>query len=185
MAGGRRWATDRQGPERWAEDEVGAERQTLTELMTAANESEAAIVRATLQAEGIPTWQFAAGTALLGASGASGMNPATIQVRTHDMERAREALDRVREDSVELDWNEVDVGQPEDALAARIAQGEFGDGPSRWQGALPRALVWIAIVAALLLLTGPLGALIGLIFAGVDLLRRLRLGLKYSRQLEE
>ena len=159
---------------------------SLAELMTAANEGEAGIVRAALQAEGIPTWQHTADTALLGIFGASGMHATTVRVRSADLQRARELLDRVRQDSVDLDWNEVDVGQPEDALAARIAarDREFGDSaaPGYGRAMLPPSLVWLGIVLAALILTGWLGGLIVLVFAAVDIARRLRLAIKYSHR---
>jgi len=37
-----------------------------------------------------------------------------VQVRADDVDRAREALQQRQEDSVDLDWDEIDVGQRED-----------------------------------------------------------------------
>jgi hypothetical protein len=37
-----------------------------------------------------------------------------VQVRRVDLERAQVALKKNIADSVDLDWNEVDVGQPQD-----------------------------------------------------------------------
>ena len=39
-----------------------------------------------------------------------------VQVRRADLERARAALEKNTSDSVDLDWDEVDVGEREDHL---------------------------------------------------------------------
>lgn len=49
------------------------------------------------------------------------INPWQVHVRRADAERAAEILRDNREESVDIDWSEIDVGQPEDDTAARLA----------------------------------------------------------------
>ncbi len=154
--------------------------ETLAELTTAANEGEAAVIRATLSAQGIESWQHTANSVMLGVWGASGFNPTTIRVRESDLARAREALDSARRDSIDLAWNEVDVGEPEDALASRIAaRGRDHAGPS---AGLSRSLllIWLGVILALYGLTGLFGAIVAIEFALVDLFRRVWIRRRYK-----
>lgn len=56
--------------------------------------------------------------------------PYQVHVRRADAERAAELLSQNAADSVDIDWSEIDVGEPEDATAARISSQI--DAP--WQG---------------------------------------------------
>ncbi|MEO1585310.1 MAG: hypothetical protein AAFR96_12170 [Planctomycetota bacterium] len=47
--------------------------------------------------------------------------PYKVHVRQGDADEARLVLADNRQDSVDIDWNEIDVGDPEDATSARIA----------------------------------------------------------------
>lgn len=154
--------------------------ETLAELTTAANEGEAAVIRATLSAQGIESWQHTANSVMLGVWGASGFNPTTVRVRESDLPRAREALDSARRDSIDLDWNEVDVGEPEDALASRIAaRGRNHAGASSGGVSRSLLLVWLGVILALYALTGLFGAIVAIEFALVDLLRRVWIRRRY------
>ncbi|MEL7484231.1 MAG: hypothetical protein AAFN41_07735 [Planctomycetota bacterium] len=47
--------------------------------------------------------------------------PYQVHVRRADAEQAASILRDNRDESVDIDWNEVDVGEPEDATAAKLA----------------------------------------------------------------
>lgn len=89
-------------------------RDELVELATVHNEIEAGVIRAVLEAAGVESWQWAAPGIALGAFGASMGNPTVVVVRKSDLAAAREVMDRNRQDSVDIDWDEIDVGKPED-----------------------------------------------------------------------
>lgn len=93
----------------------------LIELTTAPTEAQAGIIQSVLNDAGIESrTQKAPGFDSFGL-GTIGIGLTTITVRAEDADRAREALDANRQDSVDLDWSEVNVGEPEDEAAARIA----------------------------------------------------------------
>ncbi len=91
--------------------------QGLEPVVVAATEFEAQTKAAVLESEGIvcrviseaPTWT---GSIPLSAS----RSGAVILVRPQDLDRAKEILEKRVEDSVDLDWDEVDVGEREDSL---------------------------------------------------------------------
>ena len=108
--------------------------ETLGDLIaigTYPNEFAAGVVRAKLEESGIPAQAINSNQSLIGAFGQSGWLPFTVWVRRDDEARAREILEAVRAEQGTVDWEAVDVGDPEpgDALATRIAAGERG-GPS-------------------------------------------------------
>ena len=76
----------------------------------------AAQTKATLlRAEGIDAFVFSAERGWTGGMGLVNQQ-VPVLVRREDVERAREILDQRIEDSVDLDWDEVDVGEREDKL---------------------------------------------------------------------
>lgn len=86
----------------------------LVELTTAPTEAQAAIVQAVLRDGGVESWtRKASGFDYLGLGTLSGAIT-TVTVRSTDLERARAALEANRQDSVDIDWSEVDVGDGED-----------------------------------------------------------------------
>ncbi len=110
---------------------------------TTATEFEAQTKAAVLRSEGIdctvtrnaPSW-----------TGHVSISPtawgATVWVRRHDLQSALGVLHQAIADSVDLDWDEVDVGEREDDL------------PLRPVGQMPwLAKVAFAVAAALILLT--------------------------------
>lgn len=84
----------------------------LVTLTTAINEFEAGTIIAVLAEANIDAYAFG-GTQFIGLSDLRGSRVA-VQVRQADLERAQAALKQNVADSVDLDWNEVDVGQIED-----------------------------------------------------------------------
>lgn len=141
--------------------------EQLVELTTTVNETEAGVLRAVLESEGIESWQYAADGASLGVFGASLLTPTRVMVRRSQAAEARRRLDARREDSVDLDWNEVDVGEPADELARRISQRADAGGRAIRRYAVPRAAAIVVILLAVMLLTGPIGLLAGLLVLGL------------------
>ncbi|MEM9167645.1 MAG: DUF2007 domain-containing protein [Planctomycetota bacterium] len=47
--------------------------------------------------------------------------PYQVHVARADLEHARAVLEQNRDDSIDIDWSEVDVGQPEDETAREVA----------------------------------------------------------------
>ena len=84
----------------------------LVTLATRATEFEAQTLVAVLAEAGIEACAFGAIPAMepLGQR----LTPAVVQVRRSDVQLAEAALKQNVADSVDLDWNEVDVGQMED-----------------------------------------------------------------------
>ncbi len=132
-------------------------------LGTYANEIKAGLIRAILGEAGIET-RVRTDDAMLGIWGASLGNTKTVMVNPQDLAMAREVLERVREESIDIDWSEVDVGDPEDSIALRVAAGEAASGIDRWNHWFFRTVL-PAIAIGLVLLVGALLilALIGLL----------------------
>ncbi len=86
----------------------------LETLRTVNSEFEAHTLVAVLREEGIEAHVFAAMHASLPLGQRRFGVP--VQVRRADLERARAALEKNATDSVDLDWDEVDVGEREDQL---------------------------------------------------------------------
>ncbi len=93
------------------------------QLLTASNEFEAGLIVDTLQEAGIAARAFAAMTGDAYTSASTG-GRVPIMVRRDQMEAAREAIERRRSDSIDIDWSEVDVGQRVEGPSA--GGGRFG-----------------------------------------------------------
>ena len=73
-----------------------------------------------LRSEGIDAFVFAAERAWTGGLGFPGYDQnIPVLVKREDVERARRILEQRIADSVDLDWDEVDVGRREDDLPLR------------------------------------------------------------------
>ena len=85
-----------------------------------ADEFEAQTKAAVLKAEEIDAFVFPAARAWTGGIGLSETAQGVpVWVKREDLERAKEVLRQRIEDSVDLDWDEVDVGEREDTLPLR------------------------------------------------------------------
>lgn len=126
----------------------------LVEVRRVTNEFEAGIIVALLQDAGIQSRAVDFDGASRGIFGAASFYPRSVLVRRQDAERADELLTKRREESVDLDWDEVDVGDPADGLARRIGAGDhrFPRMPRR----LKRIIVVLGIAFLLLLLVANL-----------------------------
>jgi hypothetical protein len=130
--------------------------EELVELRTVVNELEAGVIRAVLTEAGIFSSQHTANGLFLGAFGANPFNPTTVRVRRDDVQRAEDVLAANRKDSVDIDWDEVDVGEPED----RVAAG--GEGVVRVSRRRKRVVRGVGLAVVMLLLIAPVvGAAVG------------------------
>ncbi len=92
----------------------GSDPDALETLLTVNSEFEAHTLVAVLREEGIEAYAFGAMHASLPLGERIAAVP--VQVRRADLERAHAALEKNATDSVDLDWDEVDVGEREDHL---------------------------------------------------------------------
>jgi len=86
----------------------------LVTLTVKPNEFAAESVVAVLDEAGIPAWTFGLGQAALPLG--ERLIGVPVQVRKADLERAKEALKQQVADSVDIDWDSVDVGERADDL---------------------------------------------------------------------
>jgi nucleotide-binding universal stress UspA family protein len=99
--------------------------EKMVDLVTMANESEARYIASVLEAEGISTLV----NPVPGLSGTMAMVmgaglPHVVRVMADRYEDGQEVINRAREDSIDIDWDEIDVGEPEDETAREIAERE-------------------------------------------------------------
>ncbi|MEQ9616957.1 MAG: DUF2007 domain-containing protein [Phycisphaerales bacterium] len=93
----------------------------LIELTTTPNEAQAGILRAVLEDAGIPSHLSVGGGVMANAEFGMTFVPTSIWVRKDDLDQARAVLEDNRSDSIDLDWDEVDVGELEDGTARIIS----------------------------------------------------------------
>lgn len=105
---------------------------SLVTLLTADSQFAAHTIVAVLEDAGIEAVAFDATAAGLGLGISSGMIGVPVQVRRADLERARIALDQNASDSIDVDWNAVDVGQLSEAPAKDTALTRTMFGLGRW-----------------------------------------------------
>jgi len=88
----------------------------LVTLQTVESPFQAQIIVAVLREAGIEAVAFDTAQAGIGIPLGTKQRGVPIQVPAEDLERARQALEQRIEDSVDLGWDEVDVGEREDRL---------------------------------------------------------------------
>ena len=103
---------------------MSADPDTLVTLTTARTEFEGATFVAVLRDAGIAAHVFARAANMLQWD-AGYTDPIKVQVRRADLARAAEVLRKNRQDSVDLDWSEVDVGRMEPG-APPVMPGAMG-----------------------------------------------------------
>lgn len=102
-------------------------------LTTAPTEWQAEVIAASLRERGVTARVMGGYLAGLRAEAPAG---ATVMVRAGDLERARALLAEVRSASIDIDWDEVDVGESEESLEARTRCTRCGhDRPGRSEDA--------------------------------------------------
>lgn len=132
-------------------------------LTNTRTEFEAQTIAESLNAHGIPARAFGAAAAI-GQWELGIRNDFQVMVRRRDLESAGSVLRAVKAESVDIDWEDVDVGEPDEARPNRT------DGrPSplrRTRAAWFRWIGWTLFVIATLILYLPLSILA----AGIALL---------------
>jgi hypothetical protein len=88
---------------------MGTDPDILVPLTSARTEFEGRTMAAALEAEGIPAKVFATSANMLQWEGGY-TDPIKVMVRRRDLEKAAASLKRTRQESVDIDWSEVDVG---------------------------------------------------------------------------
>ena len=83
----------------------------LVDLTTAISDFEAQVIVQALEAQGIPARAFTSATSMLQWQIAPG-HGVRISVRRRDLAAAKAALRAIRAESVDLDWDEIDTGDP-------------------------------------------------------------------------
>lgn len=128
-------------------------------LTTARTEFEANVIAQSLRAEGVEARVVSVVGAVLGPYVPGMEDPIKVLVRAADLDRARAVLAQTRSDSVDIAWDELDVGESEDSLTARRPLGI-----RRWMGSSAiAALVFTLGSICIILLYAPL--VIGLVVA--------------------
>jgi hypothetical protein len=123
---------------------MGDDPDILVTLTTARTEFEGSNIVAALEARGIPARVYGLAGTALGWEIAS-TDPICVVVRRADLAAARAALSLARDESVDIDWNDVDVGEPVDETVHRGSEA-----PAESPGAQLRWLVVVALVLVLL-----------------------------------
>lgn len=124
----------------------------LSEVFHAETEFEAHTRAATLREEGIDAVVIAAAPSWTGQLAISGSaQGAGVWVRQEDSDHATSVLQRASEDSVDLDWDQVDVGEREDALPLSPTRGM----------PLPARIAFATVLVAVLL--GAFAALLSIL----------------------
>ena len=99
--------------------------EKMVDLVTMANESEARYIASLLETEGIaasvgPAPTLAGSISVYIGAGA----PHVVRVMEDKYAAGQAVINQAREDSIDIDWDEIDVGEPEDATAREIAERE-------------------------------------------------------------
>lgn len=129
-----------------------ADPDILVTLTTARTEFEGANLVNVLQAAGIPARVFAT-TANTMQWEAGYTDPIKVQVRRADLTRAAEAIRRNRQDSVDLDWDEIDVGQFEDIAPEARPFFSFGVQRARRRRRMLIASAGLALISCAFMLS--------------------------------
>ncbi len=82
-----------------------------------------------------------------GFFGATASRRVAVVVARTDVDRAGEVLrkaEQAGDEADKIDWDRVDVGEPEDALARRIASTDESRSRGWWWGGWPAAIVLLA-----------------------------------------
>lgn len=125
----------------------------LVPLTSARAEFEAQVIVQALESRGIPATSFStAGQALQWEIAMT--DPIRVMVRRRDLAAARAALREIRGESVDIDWDEVEVGAPEEREPPTPAN----------EGAFAKGVIFIVVlVLAVMVLVRMLDLLWGLV----------------------
>jgi len=121
--------------------------EDLVLLTTAESRFEAGVLVGVLESAGIEAVVMDSSSPTEGVAFRPPESGVPVSVRYADLENARAAVTRHDEDTVDLDWDEVDVGRREDDL------------PLTPLGHLPAAARFAFIVAVLVFVIGAVGVI--------------------------
>ncbi|MBN4082725.1 hypothetical protein JYS44_00655 [Phycisphaeraceae bacterium AH-315-B13] len=98
----------------------------LEPAIDAASPAEAHLIASMLHEQGIEAFVFDIAARTLLWDAPSLINPYMVHVQRQDIERAKSFIRTNRDDSVDLDWDEIDVGEMNDdgCLSVSIAKDE-------------------------------------------------------------
>ena len=97
--------------------------QDLVPVTDASGPAEAHIIASMLRESGVEAFVFDTANQTLQWDAPRIINPYLVHVKREDLERACQLIKSNREESVDLDWDEVDVGEPVDETAERTTSG--------------------------------------------------------------
>jgi len=117
-------------PERWNNADGDPEADAV-ELVVLPNEAIAAAVQERLSDADMPHRMLPAHD-VLPSFGARMGTPVRVMVRADDVQRAGELISEAMNAGRDIDWDEIDVGEAEDAIARRISQRDAPDHQTDW-----------------------------------------------------
>jgi hypothetical protein len=121
----------------------------LVLLTTTRTEFEASTMAESLRHEGIPTEVFATVASTMQWEAAM-TNPIRVMVRRRDLQAAGDLLRAIRAESVDIDWDEVNVGEAEEASEPPLGP------PARRIGGLSPRMVTVRRIGMVLLVLAAL-----------------------------
>lgn len=137
----------------------------LEPVCDAAGPGEAHIIASMLRENGIEAFVFDTAAQTLQWDAPRIINPYLVHVQHADIERAQKLITANREASVDLDWDEVDVGEPLDEIGHVSSNPEDTESepgwfwPVTWKNLHRWLFVGLLAVGALGLLTELLDAI--------------------------
>lgn len=125
----------------------------LVPVTDASGPAEAHIVASMLRESGIEAFVFDTANQTLQWDAPRIINPYLIHVKHEDLERARQLIKSNREESVDLDWDEVDVGSAVDETINEVNRRPEREEikPAQWKFITPLNLMIVMIVVAIAL----------------------------------
>ena len=130
---------DREPPSPSPGDDGGGDH--LVTLRTCDTAFEAHALAAVLRDADIEAWVFDTVTCVAMTGMTIGV---PLQVRARDIDQAQATLEQRIADSVDIDWDDVDVGEMEESSAAGFSFGQFG-----WL--IPLLLIVFAVMVLILI----------------------------------
>lgn len=119
----------------------------LVPLISVPSDFEAQIIAEALRAHGVPAEVFGI-AARVGQWEFGINNDAKVMVRRSDMETAQNVLRGIKADSIDIDWDEIDVGAPD--AQAPGERGVAASGTGRVLAVIGGVLLLVLIAIAML-----------------------------------
>ncbi|GAB5495901.1 MAG: hypothetical protein Phyf2KO_09810 [Phycisphaerales bacterium] len=138
--------------------------QDLVPVSDAAGPGEAHIIASMLRENGIEAFVFDTAAQTLQWDAPRIINPYMVHIQRADLERARQLIASNREASVDLDWDEVDVGEPEHERVEGTTPPAKSAGsflPLRWKNLHRWVFLGLLLYLAFSLVRSVFGAISG------------------------